>query len=87
MATRSTISAVWPRACSAADPDMLDIALSMLMLCAAALTGGAIFLLRRGERQRPVLMIGLALVMATNVVIWTLPTPSGETLVEKARQK
>ncbi|WP_226017467.1 hypothetical protein [Novosphingobium sp. FKTRR1] len=64
---------------------MLDIALSLLMLTAAALAAGAVYLLRRGERQRPALMIGLALVMATNIVIWTLPTPSGETLADKAR--
>ena len=68
---------------------MLDTALSLLMLASIALLGGAVFLWRRGERQRPALMLLLAVIMLGNLVIWTLPTggPSGgETLAEAARK-
>ncbi|MFM2372351.1 MAG: hypothetical protein RIS85_2073, partial [Pseudomonadota bacterium] len=46
---------------------MLDAALSLMMLAAIALVGGAVFLLRRGERKRPVLMLTLAGVMVMNL--------------------
>lgn len=59
---------------------MTDAALSLAMLTALALLAGAVFLWRKGERQRPALMAILAAVMVTNVVIWSLPTASGETL-------
>lgn len=64
---------------------MLDTALSLLMLAAIALIGGAVFLLRRGERKRPVLMLTLAGVMVMNLIIWTLPDKSGGTLAEAAK--
>ena len=50
------------------------------MLTALALVAGAVFLWRRGERQRPALMAILAAVMITNVVIWSSPTTDGQTL-------
>lgn len=56
---------------------MTDAALSLAMLTALALLAGAVFLWRRGERQRPSLMAILAAVMITNVVIWSLPTTDG----------
>ncbi len=56
---------------------MLDTALSLMMLASVALLGGAVFLWRKGERQRPLLMVVLAAVMAVNVGIWTLPDSSG----------
>ncbi len=59
---------------------MLDAALSLMMLAAIALVGGAVFLLRRGERKRPVLMLTLAGIMVVNLIIWTLPDRSGATL-------
>lgn len=65
---------------------MLDIALSLLMLAAIALVGGAVFLLRRGERQRPILMLTLAGIMVINLIIWTLPGKGGETLAGAATQ-
>jgi len=65
---------------------MFDAALSLLMLCSIALVGGAVFLLRRGERLRPLLMLVLAAVMVANLVIWTMPTRQGRTLVETTRQ-
>jgi len=55
------------------------------MLTALALLAGAVFLWRRGERQRPSLMAVLAAVMITNVVIWSLPTTGGATLVNAAQ--
>jgi hypothetical protein len=59
---------------------MLDAALSLMMLAAIALVGGAVFLFRRGERKRPVLMLTLAGIMVVNLIIWTLPDRSGTTL-------
>lgn len=63
---------------------MTDAALSLAMLTALALVAGAVFLWRKGERQRPTLMAILAAVMITNVVIWSLPTPDGQTLTVAA---
>lgn len=65
---------------------MTDAALSLAMLTALALMAGAVFLLRRGERQRPALMAILAAVMITNVVIWSLPTTGGQTLASSAQR-
>ena len=63
----------------------MDTALSLLMLAAVALLGGAAYLWRaRDERQRPLLMLLLALVMLVNVGIWTLPDASGEAPAKKS---
>lgn len=64
---------------------MLDAALSLLMLAAIALVAGASFLFKRGERQRPVLMLTLAGVMVINLIIWTLPDKGGSTLAGAAQ--
>lgn len=64
---------------------MTDAALSLAMLTALALMAGAVFLWRKGERQRPGLMAILAAVMITNVVIWSLPTKDGATLTGAAQ--
>ena len=58
----------------------MDIALSLLVLTSIALVGGAYVLFRRGKRRQAWLMIGLAVVMALNVAIWTVPMDGGETL-------
>lgn len=63
----------------------MAIALSLLVLCAIALLGGAFVLLRRRMKRQAVLMIILAAVMALNVAIWTWPTQSGDTLATAAR--
>ena len=63
---------------------MTDAALSLAMLTALALLAGAVFLWRKGERQRPALMAIIAAVMITNVVIWSLPTTGGQTLTSAA---
>ena len=55
----------------------LDLVLSILVLAALALTGGAIVLWQRGQRQQALLMLVLAGVMAVNVGIWVLPDEAG----------
>jgi uncharacterized membrane protein len=59
---------------------MTDVPLSLAMLTAFALIAGALYLFRLGERQRPALMLLLAVILFANVVIWTLPTTGGATL-------
>lgn len=46
--------------------------LAILMLAAFALTWGGVRLIRRGERQKGVLMIVCAVVALGNVLIWTV---------------
>ena len=55
---------------------MADFALSLTMLAALALVGGAIVLWRRGERGKAGLMAAAALVALVNVAIWSLPPPA-----------
>jgi drug/metabolite transporter superfamily protein YnfA len=55
----------------------LDLVLSILVLAALALIGGAIVLWQRGQRQQALLMAVLAGVMAVNVGIWVLPDEAG----------
>ena len=53
--------------------------LSLLVLTALALVGGAVFLWRRGgPRLQIALMLVLAAIIAGNVVIWVLPQAGGE---------
>ena len=47
-------------------------ALSITMIAAFMLVVGGIALIRRGERQRAVLMVVAAAVLAANVLIWTV---------------
>lgn len=61
----------------------MDLVLSILVLAAIALLLGAAYLWRRGERQRPLLMLVLAFIMAANVAIWTMPTKGGEAPLDK----
>jgi EamA domain-containing membrane protein RarD len=58
----------------------MDLALSLLVLCAIALVVGAVLMLRKGRRRQAALMLVLAAVMALNVAIWIWPTPGGQTL-------
>jgi drug/metabolite transporter superfamily protein YnfA len=56
-------------------------ALSLMVLTALALVGGAVFLWRRGgARRQAILMLVLAAVMAINVAIWAVPDRGGRTL-------
>ena len=64
---------------------MLDIALSLLVIGAAALLGGAYFQWRRGNRKQAGLMLVLAVVFAVNLVIWTMPNEQGKTLAGEAQ--
>lgn len=54
---------------------MADLALSLSMLAAVALLGGAIVLFRRGERRRALLMAVAGLVALANVAVWSIPAP------------
>jgi len=53
---------------------MSDTIMSLLMLAGVALTGGAVYVFRTGDRRRALLMFVAALVMFANVVIWLIPT-------------
>lgn len=59
-------------------------ALSLMVLAALALTVGAVVLWRRGVRRQAGLMLLLALVLAVNVAIWTLPDATGTAPVSAA---
>ena len=53
---------------------MSDTIMSVLMLAGVALTGGAIYIFRTGDRKRALLMLVAALVLFANVAIWMIPT-------------
>ena len=58
--------------------------LSLLVLACIALVIGAAVLWRRGGSRRQVLlMLVLAVVMAVNVAIWTLPDAAGESILDR----
>ncbi len=61
---------------------MTSFVLSIAMLTSIALIFGAIALFRRGQLKQPALMLVLAVVMIANVVIWSIPTKSGQSLVK-----
>ena len=57
----------------------MAIILSLMMLSAFALVGGAVFLWRQGRpRRQPLLMLLLAAIILANVGIWTLPGRDGK---------
>ena len=65
---------------------MLDTALSLMALAIIALTLGAVYLLRRGgAKKQALLMLVLALILAVNVAIWTVPDSKGNVPVEQAK--
>ena len=64
---------------------MSDIALSLLVLGAITMCVGAWLAWNKGDRKRAGLMLVLAVIMALNVGIWTIPGPSDTTLAEEAR--
>jgi drug/metabolite transporter superfamily protein YnfA len=56
-----------------------DIVLSIVMLAALLLVAGAFVLWRRtGQVKQPALMLLLAVIAVLNVMIWTIPTRTGE---------
>ncbi|MCJ2177972.1 hypothetical protein [Novosphingobium album (ex Hu et al. 2023)] len=66
----------------------MNIALSLLVLTAIALVLGSLVLFRRqGYRKQAMLMLALAVIMAINIAIWTLPTPEGKSLSSEAQKE
>ena len=66
---------------------MTDIVLSVLVLAAFALLGGAWLLYRRtGEAKQPLLMVVLAVVAMVNVAIWTVPDDEGKAPLDRIEQ-
>lgn len=63
---------------------MFDFVISLVILAALALGGGAIYLLRKGQRKQAGLMALLVLIMLANVAIWLMPTADGDTLADTA---
>ncbi len=64
---------------------MIDIVLSIMVLCAIALLAGAAWLWRRKQNLKQAgLMALLAFIMLVNVAIWTIPTDAGTALADSA---
>lgn len=59
---------------------MSDLLLSLVMLGALALLGGAVLVFRSGDRRRALLMVIAAAVMFANVAIWLIPANDGPSL-------
>lgn len=65
--------------------ELTDIVLSLVMLAAFALVAGAFALWRRtGEKEKPALMVVLAIIAVGNVLIWTLPDAEGRSLSDQS---
>ena len=65
---------------------MIDLVVSLVVLAAVALLGGAVVLLRKGNRKQALLMAVLAAVMLGNVAIWLVPTDDGKSLADAAAE-
>lgn len=62
----------------------MSIVLSIVMLAAFALVFAAFFAWRRGLPKKQIgLLLLLALVMAVNVAIWTVPDAEGEAPIDQ----
>ncbi len=65
---------------------MTDIVLSIVMLAALALVAGAFVLWRRtGAVKQPALMVVLAVIAVLNVLIWTVPTETGDAPIKQIK--
>jgi hypothetical protein len=63
----------------------LGTVLSVLMLAMIGMLGLAFIAWRKGASRKQIgLMLLLALIMAINIAIWTVPDASGDAPVEKA---
>ncbi len=65
---------------------MIPAVLSVMVLVAVLLLLGAVVTWRRGQRKQAVLMVVLALIMAGNVAIWTLPDAKGNALAQQGQR-
>jgi drug/metabolite transporter superfamily protein YnfA len=65
---------------------MLDIVLSITVLAAIALLGGAWLAWKRGQRKQAGLMLVLVAVALVNVAIWTLPDEGGTAPLDRVEQ-
>ena len=66
----------------------MDTVLSVVVLGAVLLLGGAFVLWRKGGSTRQVfLMILLALIMLANVAIWTVPDASGDAPLDRVEEQ
>lgn len=63
---------------------MFDFVVSLVILAAIALFGGAFVLHRKGNMKQATLMAVLGVVMIVNVAIWLVPTADGESLADVA---
>jgi hypothetical protein len=65
----------------------MDTLLSVLVLVAVALVGGAFVLWRRDGMHKQVwLMLVLAVVMIVNVLIWAVPNKDGTAPMDRAAE-
>lgn len=66
---------------------MLDTVLSIVVLAAIALFGGAYLLWKRtGNAKNALLMVLLGVIALVNVAIWTIPTADGEAPLDKVER-
>ena len=65
----------------------MDAILSVLVLAAVVLVGGALYSWRRNGPSKQVwLMLVLAVVMIANVLIWTIPNKDGTAPIDRAAE-
>lgn len=66
---------------------MLDLALSITVLAAIALLGGAWLAWKRDHRKQALLMLVLVAVALVNVAIWTVPDQGGTAPLDRIEQR
>ena len=65
----------------------MDVILSVLVLGAVVMVGAAIWRWRReGASKQVWLMLGVAVVMIVNVLIWTVPDKDGTAPIDRAAE-
>lgn len=63
---------------------MLDTVISILVLAAIALFGGAYFLFKREQVKQATLMVILGLIAVMNAAIWLIPMNDGSAPIDAA---